>query len=348
MVTATDLGSRTIRVLGIHLAGSQSPRSALVRANFVIGPSDQSSSDSPTTRAQGPALGALRQLQQKLFECSVAGQRVGPLIVDSFIHGLGPERDRDADSRLLEAVADMGSVDCYVFDSPLGTPPCTECPLVCPGSSQCQVDEVRNMFSLWQVLRKKGLRLRSPQPYMDRYWDYFCRYVLEGSASSLHAEFEAMMGSNRAPVAARARYLARAIMGQSGKDRLRVLETQSTVSACSWYLESQHKPSRSVSPLGALAGLRAERSGRALRRAIMGHLLESGRLVWGAHLDQSLIHVARSQTEVVLATVAALTARCLATGEVFLQDDFLSPGFQGEGQPWLPAAAGLWIGREHV
>lgn len=354
--------ARAFTVVGIHLGGTQTCRSAVVRGQCVVRRFGQASTHSPATNA------AYRSQLEQLFFAPRAGgddradgepmSKAGsdqqlssgaasPLILDAFVHSLGPEPDRDADVRLTEVIADMGRADCYVIDVPLGLPPCTICALRCPGSAHCQVAEVAAMHDLWRVMRKRGSRSRAPQPYLDRYWDYFCRNVLDGLAVGLRSEFESPLGSNRSPLAARARYLARWIESSMGLGHGRVLETNSTVSAWAWHAAARQAlalgPAPADTPVASAAVFRAGRPGRSLRKLVLDHLVQTERLGWGGGLARSLVAVGQQQPEVFLGALSALTARCLAVGDVFLQDEFLGPAFQGGAQPWLPASAGLLI-----
>ena len=343
-------GARTLRVVGIHLGGSQTSRSAVVRGHFAIRrlcPPEQAAS------VQREAwLSWLTSLFPGVVTVPLSGASApgqcgeglcSPFVVDSFVHSLGPERDRDGDTRLMEVISDLGSADCYVIDGPLGLPPCTGCLLVCPGASSCQVDEVERTFDLWRSMRKRGARFRAPQPYLDRYWDYFGRHVLEGAGHGLRGEFESPMGSNRAPLAARARYLSQVLQGRLGISSTRILETQSTVSAWAWHAAAHRSRAEDPSGIVSAAAMRAERSGQLLRKTVVDFLVSSGRLGWGANLSRSLLASGRLHPEVFLATMSALTLRCLGVGEVFVQDDFLLPFLEGKGGPWLPASAGLLI-----
>lgn len=345
---------RAYSVVGIHVAGASTPRTSLIRARLH--------SSAVYTGQHGilhdrlapqwaqcfpgktvlPGVSGAEQTDShgRTDHSRQAALRpfTGPLLVEAVLSHLGPMPERGADQRLVEVITDLGPADFYVLDAPLSLPPCQTCELPCPGPERCTVDEVRRMQGLFDVQRKKGRKVRSPQPYLDRYFEYFARQVLEfGSA---YAELDAALGSNRAPLAARGRFLLRNLRGLNPEGR--VLETNAAVSSWAWrrsLLEAE-------SPvLPRAAGSRYEQ--RVIRKALVEALVASGRVCPGPGLHRSALGELFQVPESFLALLAALTVRTMASGEVFLQEDLMFADQNIFEQPVLPRAAGLFIETAH-
>lgn len=362
-------------VVGIHLAGNQTNRSAVVRSSFV----SQSLWSGRTRHSPEAFVRFLAQKFPELAFCdglakeshktsrhnlaplttaaaATAKEKVtsplspSPLVIDNFVASLGPTPSMDADERLCQALCDLGKADFYVLDVPFELPPCVLCERQCPGARSCEVDEVKRMNELWRTLRKQGRKLRAPLPYLDRYSDYFARQIFEHQSPQLFAEFESPMGSNRAPLLARSRHLNRWIQSQFQVEPFRIIETQSSASALSWLAQAHMDSSKAAQssnapesfwPLPA-ANVRRERSGRPMRKAVFDYLTASGRIALGANLQLSyardLIHPGP-----FLAAISALSVRSLVAGEVFFQDEFMDSAPLLGRQPLLPAALGFFI-----
>jgi hypothetical protein len=340
-------------VVGIHLAGNQTNRSAVVRSSFVSkGIWSGRSRQSPDALVQFLA----KKFPGLAFHEGAASpsdkleRTPSPLIIDNFVASLGPTPSMDADQRLCQALTDLGKADFYVIDVPFELPPCVLCELPCPGARRCEVDEVMRMSNLWLTLRKQGRKLRAPLPYLDRYSDFFARQIFEHQAPQLFAEFESPMGSNRAPLLARSRHIKRWIQNQLKVESHQVIETHSSASALSWLAQSysdsnlrtQTRPPPDSPSLWPAAQIRRERSGRTMRKSIFEYLAASGRIALGANLQPSyardLIHPGA-----FLAAMSALTVRSIAAGEIFFQDEFTDSPSLLERQPLLPAALGFFI-----
>ena len=340
-------------VVGIHLAGNQTNRSAVVRSSFVTnGIWSGRSRQSPDALIQFLAkkFPGLAVYEGVASPSNKLQQAPSPLIIDNFVASLGPTPSMDADQRLCQALTDLGKADFYVIDVPFELPPCVLCELPCPGARSCEVDEVMLMNNLWMALRKQGRKLRAPLPYVDRYSDFFARQVFEHQAPQLFAEFESPMGSNRAPLLARSRHIKRWIQNQFKAESHQVIETQSSASALSWLAQSysdsnflsQTKPQPDSPSMWPAAQVRREKSGRPMRKSVFDYLAASGRLALGANLQPSY---ARDliQPGPFLAAMSALTVRSIAAGEIFFQDEFIHSLFLLGRQPLLPAALGFFI-----
>jgi hypothetical protein len=344
---------RQFTVVGIHLAGNQTNRSAVVRSSFAT-----QNIWSGRTR-QSPDI--LLQFLAKKFPGIACYQGTAtlsdkpenhpsPLIIDNFVASLGPTPVMDADQRLCQTLTDLGKADFYVIDVPFELPPCVLCELPCPGARRCEVDEVMRMTNFWMTLRKQGRKLRAPLPYLDRYSDFFARQIFEHQAPQLFAEFESPMGSNRAPLLARSRHVKRWIQNQFKVEPHQVIETHSSASALSWLAQSysdansrsQTKAQPDSPSLWPAAQIRREKSGRAMRKSTFEYLAASGRVALGANLQPAY---ARDliQPGPFLAAMSALTVRSLASGEIFFQDEFMESPLLLARQPLLPAALGFFI-----
>jgi hypothetical protein len=334
---------RSFSVVGIHIAGASTARTSLVRARLQVQGVSTGLSGHSHERWAGcwrklfPGVSVFPASRASVLSegpAGKAGPRWDPLLLEAVVSHLGPVPESGADQRLVDAVADLGPADFYVLDAPLALPPCQTCERMCPGSQRCTVEDVRRMWWLFELQRKNGRRVRSPQPYVDRYFEFFCRLTLEFGAA--HAELDAGLGSNRAPLSARARFLVRNLRALN--PRARVLETNSAVSAWAWRRSllgtwSHGHPSASESRFGQ----------RKLRQSLFDAMVASGRVCQGAGLHREALAEICQLPESFLAMLAALTLRNIASGEVFLQEDLVLPDQSVFEQPVLPLAAGHFI-----
>ena len=92
------------------------------------------------------------------------------------------------------------------LDAPLMMPKCIRCRLKCPGHEKCQEPEIRWM---WKQHKKRAPSKRPNKiftPYTERCVEQYVASEFHQDLASDHA-----LGSNRAPLAARAQYLKRRI-----------------------------------------------------------------------------------------------------------------------------------------
>jgi predicted nuclease with RNAse H fold len=91
-------------------------------------------------------------------------------------------------------------------DAPLKLPKCVRCKLTCPGHEKCHEPEIDWM---WKQHRKRS-QVKRPNkiftPYTERCVDFYVGHEISPEVNPGHA-----MGSNRAPLMARALYIRRRV-----------------------------------------------------------------------------------------------------------------------------------------
>jgi hypothetical protein len=92
------------------------------------------------------------------------------------------------------------------FDVPLQLPKCFRCELRCPGVEKCVQPEVKWMRNVHKGRAKEKRPNKMFTPYTERAAEIFIAHKLEEAFHPPHA-----MGSNAAPLTARARFLPRRI-----------------------------------------------------------------------------------------------------------------------------------------
>lgn len=112
-----------------------------------------------------------------------------------------------ADVQLLKILnEDEKDLSLIAFDAPLQFPTCARCKLACPTYEKCDEPEIKWM---WQMHRKREKSKRPNKmftPYTERAAEIYISQELEEPFHPPHA-----LGSNAAPLAARAQYLQRLI-----------------------------------------------------------------------------------------------------------------------------------------
>ena len=95
-------------------------------------------------------------------------------------------------------------VESVSFDVPLALPICTICPIKCPGYELCQEPHILWMWKHYRSMEKKKSPPRLFTPYTERCVEQFINSEMEEPFNLSHA-----MGSNLAPLTARAQFLTR-------------------------------------------------------------------------------------------------------------------------------------------
>jgi predicted nuclease with RNAse H fold len=220
-------------------------------------------------------------------------------------------------------------VDVVVIDAPLTLPPCVACPLPCPGTRDCRVPEVVMMREAWDAKRRqesdervslgqkadrREKRIRIPQPYLDRAYEVFARNHYEHPMLSGTFEIEAALGSNRAPVTARARRLRRELLARF--PGVLILETNPALATLGWSLTTGYK-------VASLLEMKSSQSGRSARAGLLKRLEQQQIALRGAALHEQLFTDFAVNATVFHAAMAALTGWGLFSGEISLHEDFL-------------------------
>jgi hypothetical protein len=104
-------------------------------------------------------------------------------------------------------------LESIALDAPLQLPKCIRCTLVCPGFEVCRLPEIRWLWNEHESRESRKRPNKTFTPYTERCAEVFIAnhlsLVLEEPFHPPHA-----LGSNAAPLAARAHYLLRRITGK--------------------------------------------------------------------------------------------------------------------------------------
>lgn len=96
------------------------------------------------------------------------------------------------------------NIESVAFDVPLTFPTCVSCKLNCPGYETCSVDQMTWMREFYNEVNKQKRPKRMFTPYTQRCVEAYISYGLEENFEIHHA-----LGSNLAPLAARANFISR-------------------------------------------------------------------------------------------------------------------------------------------
>lgn len=117
------------------------------------------------------------------------------------------EGEISADSQVIKLITHTPPpVESVTFDVPLQLPKCLFCPLKCPGYEDCSEPEIEWMWKHYRSQAKKKSPARLFTPYTERCVEQYLQTELEEPFHLQHA-----LGSNLAPLTARAQYLSRRI-----------------------------------------------------------------------------------------------------------------------------------------
>jgi hypothetical protein len=96
------------------------------------------------------------------------------------------------------------NVESVAFDVPLTLPTCVGCKLKCPGYETCSVEQMTWMREFYNEVNKQKRPKRMFTPYTQRCVEAYIGHGLEQAFEIHHA-----LGSNMAPLTARAQFIAR-------------------------------------------------------------------------------------------------------------------------------------------
>lgn len=114
-----------------------------------------------------------------------------------------------ADESLYSVLTqDEEGLEVIAFDAPLQLPKCFRCDLKCPGVAKCPWPEVKWMRDVHDRRAKHKRPNKMFTPYTERPVEIYISNELEEAFHPSHA-----MGSNAAPLTARARFLERRMLG---------------------------------------------------------------------------------------------------------------------------------------
>lgn len=119
---------------------------------------------------------------------------------------LKSEEEVSADHLVVQLLTEGANLEYVGIDTPLKLPKCLRCRLRCPGYESCEESEIKWM---WKAYREQNRRRRAAKlftPYTERCAEAYISTHLEEVFHPPHA-----MGSNLAPLTARALFLQRRI-----------------------------------------------------------------------------------------------------------------------------------------
>lgn len=301
--------ARNISIVGIHVAGPSTRKSAVVRTSVRM------DSIKPARLNYTSELSPLYDFLSQNLKLSVSStvdlKRTiyPPLFWEAFAPEVGAQASRDADSRILDVVTDLGQADIYCIDAPLSLPPLLS-------DSRIELE-----LLMHEAERKneygKFSHSKSALAYMDRFFEYYARLHFNHPYISGHFEFEAVMGSGKAPLTARAIYLYQAL-----KERFPnaiILESNAHVNLIGWALSVGFSFPRDVD-------YRFGREGRRLRLSLLKHIEQARYAARSASLHSDLLVELCHKPETFSAALSALSAWGLLNGHVYLTPEFLSVG----------------------
>ena len=320
-----------LRIMGVHLGGSATKKTAVVRASVQV---KRLLSGIPEGVNHDLFSNALKAYFPDLnIEPERPGQNTGqtseggssPLFWEAFSAEIGPSSHQDSDARFFDVVSDLGGADVFCIDAPLTLPPCLSCPPECAKTFPCSSRAADFMRAIWEEKRKNDKRARPPLPYIDRYFEVYARNTFEHPGYSGSFEIESAMGSNRAPLTARAICLARQLKQRYPKAL--IVETNSIVAALGWSLHSGYK-------IDSLLSLKSSQFGRSARAGLLKKLEQKRFATRSANLHEDLFTEYASQVEVFLAAMGALSAWGLLNGEILITKEFLTVEAGSPLQGW--------------
>jgi hypothetical protein len=305
--------ARPITIAGIHLGGAHTKKTAVVRASFV--PPENLTPDSLNGWKHSTDWHLNSYFTETHSHSHFSSHSHSPLLWEAISSSIGPSPRRSGDERLCDVLKDFGNVDIFCIDAPFSPPHCLPCDLPCPGTQRCPVPGVQGLNRLAAEAVSKKHR-KSPLPYMDRYLDAFFRTELDDhrpqTAKLLGHDLEPCLGSNRAPLFARATQLKR-YLTQMSPSAL-ILESNGALSELGWSHLSKF-------PFGGEGLSRSPLGGTGVRGAMLRRLETAQFATRHASLDPELFLEFQSNPGVFFAALSALSAWGLFHGFCFLPNE---------------------------
>lgn len=310
----------SVQIMGIHVGGVATHKTTLVRARCVLkeirsGLSDLLLHQNFCERIQR-SLGQFASCTPGTQIANDSSQKSNsPLFWETFSTDLGPVPHADADSHLLQTIADHGGADIFCLDAPITFPTCTPCTRVCRGVQQCPESAVQAMLKLWEEdKRSEKKRPRLPLPHTERFFETYARRRYDSPNSAGVVEIENVLSSNRAPLSARAHHLSRRLVHNF--PNAIVVETHPWLAAAGWALHSGYR-------LRHLAELRQPDSGGVSRAGLLKRLEMQRVAMRSPTLMDDLFVELSEHVELFAACMAALSAWGLLNGLCDIQPSFL-------------------------
>ncbi|NBX17432.1 MAG: hypothetical protein EBR09_08715 [Proteobacteria bacterium] len=329
--TQSKRSQASVQVIGIHVGGFSSPKSALVRARCVVGEirtgiSDPNLHSFLCTRLQESLEDVRQAAAGAHFEADSDIQVNSPLFWEAYSSELGPTASADADTQLIETIKDFGGGQIFCLDAPITFPSCTTCPRVCHGVNECPEPPVKEMLKLWHEERESEIRRpRMPPPHTERYFEAYARSRYEHPSTFGNSDLESVLSSNKAPVSARAHHLARRI--KAAFPLAIVVETHPWLAAAGWSLHSGYR-------LNHLAELKQPDSGKVVRAGLLRKLELSRTAMRSANFIDDLFLELSDNVGIFAAAMAALSGWGLVNGLCDIQRSFVQQGLTDPLQGW--------------
>lgn len=321
--------SASVQIIGIHVGGTSTHKTALVRGRCLVkeiqsGLSDATLHQSISTRLQSTFRGIPIAAAGRHFETDSASQLNSPLFWEAFSSELGPVPHTDADTHLMQTLSDLGGAQVFCLDAPITFPSCTSCHRACPGVPLCPEPAVQSLFRLWEKDKEEDERkTRMPLPHTERYFEAYARRHFERSLFAGSLDIENTLSSNKAPLSARAHHLARRIR-QAFPGAI-VVETHPWLSAAGWSLHCGYR-------INHMSELRQPESGQASRAGLLKKLEIHRTALRSAAFMEDLFVELSEHVEIFAASMAVLSAWGLLNGLCDIQPSFVE---QGQEDPLL-------------
>ncbi len=127
------------------------------------------------------------------------------IFLSKLIEKIKTEEMISADLKIIEMINQFkNDLKTIAFDVPLSLPTCITCQLKCPGYELCGEDEMKWMRQLYAKINMKKKPKKMFTPYTQRCTEAYIANELEETFEIHHA-----LGSNSAPLTARALFLQR-------------------------------------------------------------------------------------------------------------------------------------------
>ncbi len=307
-----------LSIVSIHLGGTQTKKTAVVRASVSL---SRILSGIPPGAEHKQFATAIHKWFPNIpcepLNTGTSSKRSAPLLWMAHIRDIGATSRCDSDTNLIHTLSNTTEANIICINAPLSLPPCTTCSEeTCSGPEHCTQSNCLLMHKEWLNLRaNKEKKIRIPQTYTDRYFDFFCRHHLDHPALMSTNDFEPILGSGRAPLTMRALHI---------KKRLKAifpnalfLETNTAIAAMGWALFCGYQPRK-------MDHFRQDLESPTIRASILRRLENKHLAVRGAGFHQMLYLEFAEHHETFLAAMGALSAWGLLNGEAYVSQEFQS------------------------
>lgn len=270
-----------LSVCGLHLSGVGSKKSAMVRGSVTLNKETQ---DTPH------------------------------FIWEAYSHEIGSQKGLFSDEKIIKSLKNLGDLNVIVIDAPLSLPPCMTCALPCPGIAACEIDEVSFMKNLLKSEQRDSHRAQV-KPYLDRAFETSLRSQVKKSVMQAEPnEFSPVLGSNRAPLTARAVQILNLLVAEF--PQAMIVETNSVLSAWGWAKKAGLKVPRDTHFKHGL-------DSRLLRIKLLKQLEQNKIATRSPTLHLDIFKEFYNMKEVFSAAMSALTGWGFLVGQTFVDKNLI-------------------------